>query len=238
MCPVPGSQHFDADGTGSVSTRCSRNCGVQSGETWQWTAKPPAEDPDDPDGRDEDDPPTWAEQVRSIQDIFEYETCHDCGGDFHEHTIGPDPLGNAHAWCRPTQEDEEEPTSDAMRWRPPPGGPESAGDIATAAQFAAAADGLVDSLTAEFDDAAAGVVCTQRDSRRDHRMAASLGSLLPEPDATAVRRLIEPGEQLVQAAKDRLAAASELLARGRAVQEVAAKHAQLMGRAVGPFYGN
>lgn len=45
MLPELGTQHFDADGTGSVSTRCNR-CGVESGESWWWpeTTTPPAED--------------------------------------------------------------------------------------------------------------------------------------------------------------------------------------------------
>lgn len=54
MLPVAGTQHFDADGGAMVSTRCA-GCGdIQSGHSWDWTDKPPAEDPDDPDHQDDD----------------------------------------------------------------------------------------------------------------------------------------------------------------------------------------
>lgn len=54
MLPVPGSQHFDADGGAMVSTKCS-GCGdIQSCHNWDWTDKPPAEDPDNPDHQDDD----------------------------------------------------------------------------------------------------------------------------------------------------------------------------------------
>jgi hypothetical protein len=44
--PIPGTQHFDADGGAMVDTACDRNCGVQSARYWKWTDRPPAENED------------------------------------------------------------------------------------------------------------------------------------------------------------------------------------------------
>lgn len=41
--PVPGTQHFDADGHAMVDANCD-TCHVQSSHYWYWTDKPPAED--------------------------------------------------------------------------------------------------------------------------------------------------------------------------------------------------
>jgi hypothetical protein len=46
-------------------------------------------------------PDTYDDEVKSIEMGFEYELCHECGRDLDEHDIAPDPLGHAHAWCRP-----------------------------------------------------------------------------------------------------------------------------------------
>lgn len=34
-----------------------------------------------------------------LEDFFEYESCGECGWGLDQHTVGPDPLGNRHAWC-------------------------------------------------------------------------------------------------------------------------------------------
>ncbi len=39
-------------------------------------------------------------QVLDLVDSFKYELCHECHLDLSGHVISPDPLGNAHAWCR------------------------------------------------------------------------------------------------------------------------------------------
>jgi hypothetical protein len=31
--------------------------------------------------------------------MFEFEFCEECGGDVADHVVGPDPLGNRHAYC-------------------------------------------------------------------------------------------------------------------------------------------
>ena len=41
----------------------------------------------------------WEQQVECIRIGFEYELCDECGQDLNAHLIGPDPLGNAHAYC-------------------------------------------------------------------------------------------------------------------------------------------
>lgn len=41
----------------------------------------------------------YADKLRGIVDGFEYELCEECLGDLDRHLIGPDPLGNPHAWC-------------------------------------------------------------------------------------------------------------------------------------------
>src|SRR6266498_4113309 len=44
--PVPGTQHFDADGGALVDTECDQNCGISSGESWIWSRhEAPAGDP-------------------------------------------------------------------------------------------------------------------------------------------------------------------------------------------------
>lgn len=43
--------------------------------------------------------PDYDGEVASIYNFFEYEYCHECGKDLDAHTIGPDALGHAHAWC-------------------------------------------------------------------------------------------------------------------------------------------
>ena len=32
--------------------------------------------------------------------LFEFEYCHECGGDTDDHVAGIDPIGNWHAWCK------------------------------------------------------------------------------------------------------------------------------------------
>jgi hypothetical protein len=39
------------------------------------------------------------EQVATIVEGFQYELCEQCSADIDGHLIGPDPLGNAHAYC-------------------------------------------------------------------------------------------------------------------------------------------
>lgn len=41
----------------------------------------------------------YAQDVRGILLIFEYELCEECGQDLDRHAISPDPLGRAHAFC-------------------------------------------------------------------------------------------------------------------------------------------
>jgi hypothetical protein len=41
LVPERGSQHFDADGSGSVSRECNA-CAVSSPHYWQWSSYPPA----------------------------------------------------------------------------------------------------------------------------------------------------------------------------------------------------
>lgn len=43
--------------------------------------------------------PYW-DEVRSLRMAFEYELCAECGGDWDDHVISPDPFGHAHAWCK------------------------------------------------------------------------------------------------------------------------------------------
>lgn len=35
-----------------------------------------------------------------LKELFEFELCHGCGGDWDAHVCGPDPLGLPHAWCK------------------------------------------------------------------------------------------------------------------------------------------
>ncbi|MEV0005892.1 hypothetical protein AB0H28_26905 [Micromonospora sp. NPDC050980] len=80
--PIAGTDHFDADGTATIDTRCDA-CGLQSTAMWQWQiAGPPVED------------------VEIIREGFVYERCPMCGGDFDDHDIVTDPLGHALAMCR------------------------------------------------------------------------------------------------------------------------------------------
>jgi hypothetical protein len=43
---------------------------------------------------------TYDEEVEFLQDSFEFEDCELCGYGLDGHTIGPDPLGHAHAYCK------------------------------------------------------------------------------------------------------------------------------------------
>jgi hypothetical protein len=38
-------------------------------------------------------------QIATIVEGFQFELCSECGSDIDGHLIGPDPLGNAHAYC-------------------------------------------------------------------------------------------------------------------------------------------
>lgn len=73
---------------------------------------------------------------------FEYELCAECGLDYHDHRVGPDPLGNRHAWClRPVPDGLSDEEIDAEMVRrtntfagPPwaerePKGPRDDGDV-------------------------------------------------------------------------------------------------------------
>lgn len=42
---------------------------------------------------------TYADEVRTIIDGFDYELCAECHGDLDAHAITPDVLGHAHATC-------------------------------------------------------------------------------------------------------------------------------------------
>jgi hypothetical protein len=45
------------------------------------------------------DEDAYRQEVEAIVDGFQYEFCESCGGDLNDHSIGPDSLGHAHAWC-------------------------------------------------------------------------------------------------------------------------------------------
>lgn len=42
----------------------------------------------------------YIEQVEALVESFRYEFCDFCDADLDRHTIGPDPLGNAHLYCK------------------------------------------------------------------------------------------------------------------------------------------
>lgn len=42
----------------------------------------------------------YAEKVRGIVDMFDYELCYECLRDLDQHVIAPDVLGNPHAYCQ------------------------------------------------------------------------------------------------------------------------------------------
>lgn len=42
---------------------------------------------------------TYADEVRTVIDGFDYELCAECHGDLDAHAITPDVLGHAHAIC-------------------------------------------------------------------------------------------------------------------------------------------
>lgn len=41
----------------------------------------------------------YRQEVEGIIGGFQHEFCGACGGDLSDHTIAPDALGHAHAWC-------------------------------------------------------------------------------------------------------------------------------------------
>lgn len=41
----------------------------------------------------------YADKVRGIVDMFDYELCAECLNDLDLHVIAPDVLGNPHAYC-------------------------------------------------------------------------------------------------------------------------------------------
>ena len=48
----------------------------------------------------------YVEKLLGVIGLFEYEYCCECGRDINEHMIGPDILGNPHAFClQPTDEE-------------------------------------------------------------------------------------------------------------------------------------
>jgi hypothetical protein len=51
----------------------------------------------------------WGEQVDIITAGFGFELCGECGRDVDRHRFGPDPLGNAHAWCEHATENAHQP---------------------------------------------------------------------------------------------------------------------------------
>ena len=42
---------------------------------------------------------TPAERQEWLAEAFEFELCHECGGDHIDHVCGPDALGLPHAYC-------------------------------------------------------------------------------------------------------------------------------------------
>lgn len=42
---------------------------------------------------------SYADEVRTIADGFDYDLCEECGLDLDRHIIAPDPLGHAHVTC-------------------------------------------------------------------------------------------------------------------------------------------
>ena len=47
---------------------------------------------------------TYADEVYTIINGFDCELCEECGHDLDRHSIAPDPLGHAHAYCLSTTE--------------------------------------------------------------------------------------------------------------------------------------
>ncbi len=66
--PVPGTDHFDADGSAMIDANCD-TCPIQSVAYWYWPAgDPPAEDPDHlADEDDDEEPSTTAASERHPQ---------------------------------------------------------------------------------------------------------------------------------------------------------------------------
>lgn len=111
------------------------------------------------------------------------------------------------------------------------------GEITNAEQFYAEAQAIVREATADLEDAAADNARAQEDLGRVEKMIASLrNQRAVASDITAVAGLQDPAASRAEAAKVRLAAAEQRLAGAKAVEQIAAKHVQLIGQATGPFY--
>lgn len=111
------------------------------------------------------------------------------------------------------------------------------GEIVDAEQFMAEAKAIVSEAAAELEDASGDSNRAQEDFARIERMVGSLKKVdAMSEDIGAVAGLHEPAQARAQAAKDRLVAAEQRLAVAKNVEQIAAKHVQLIGRAVGRFY--
>lgn len=111
------------------------------------------------------------------------------------------------------------------------------GEITNAEQFHAEAKSVVKEAAADMEDAAADNARAQEDLGRIEQMVASLSKQQAvASDIAAVAALQDPATARAAAAKDRAAAAEQRLAGAKVVEQIAAKHVQLIGTATGPFY--
>lgn len=111
------------------------------------------------------------------------------------------------------------------------------GEITNAEQFLAEAKAIASEAAAEMEDAAGDAARAEADLGRVETMVASLtGIQALSSDIAAVAALKEPAVQRAAAARDRVAAADKRLAGAKVVEDIAAKHVQLIGTAAGSFY--
>lgn len=111
------------------------------------------------------------------------------------------------------------------------------GEVKNAEQFMAEAKAVEAEAAADLEDAGADLARAKEDQTRIEQMVASLKrESAMSSDITAVEKLTDPAAARVNAATARQAAADQRLAGAKAVVTIAARHVELIGRAVGSFY--
>jgi hypothetical protein len=113
------------------------------------------------------------------------------------------------------------------------------GDVHSAEQNKAEADTAVAEYAAELQDAQCDAARARDDLAAGEDWAAAMvAATAPEAKVGLVAALVDPLKARLASAEARVNAASANLANVQAVQAAAAADAALMGRAVGPWYGN
>jgi hypothetical protein len=166
---------------------------------------------------------------QSAERLFEAENCHECGRGAEDHDA-VELLGNWFHPCRhPALDDDAQPSGNQSV--PHRGGVSSPDELHAQLRT------LADEVTGELEDSECGLARADAEAARSTAMATSAKRLvMPARDVAMVQGLAAPALARFAAARDRVTADVDFLARIGEAVTMAAGHVQLVGQAAGDWY--